>query len=65
MVFFQTPLLFFKSVEDASGVSQPDYCVTEHGSGTLPSSTDPRIAVILEINKFFAGCHHGADNFVG
>lgn len=46
MVFFQTALLLFKSGEDASGVSQPHWCDTEHGSGTLPSSTVPQMAVI-------------------
>lgn len=52
MVFLQSALLFFKSGENASGVSQRHQCDTEHGSGTLPSSTDLQIAVIPEINKF-------------
>lgn len=52
MVFFQTALLFCKSSEDASGVSQPHQCDTEHGSGTLSSSIDPQIAVFPETSKF-------------
>lgn len=52
MVFLQTALLFFNSGENASGVSQPHQCDTELGSGTLPSSTDLQIVVILQINNF-------------
>lgn len=52
MVVFQTVLIFFKSGEDATGESQRHQCDTEHRSGTLPSSTDPQIAVIPEMNEF-------------